>query len=184
MAQLLTTAVTGSLTVLGFINAAGFNITASSYTGSGNLTISSISCSNGFTGSLLGTALYSSRSLVSDFASLAGNALYAVTASFISGSPVSFLGLTTNIKTITNNYTASNTDYTILCKNTASIGIYLTSSFAAGTLLNIKNAGTGTYGIIVTPSSGSLVDGQSSWLINKAYTNMQVQWDGINWWQL
>ena len=184
MAQLVTTGITGSLTVLGNINATGYNVSAS-FISASYISASFITCINGFSGSLYGTALFSSQSLTSNYALFtnnASNANFAATASTITGSPLIVLGFAANIKTISSSYTASNTDYTILCKNTASIGIYLTSSFAAGTLLNIKNAGT--YGIIVTPSSGSLVDGQSSWLINKAYTNMQVQWDGINWWNL
>jgi len=105
------------------------------------------------------------------------------TSSYFTGSFVGTNALTTNIKSIISDYTASNIDYTILCKHTASINIYLTSSLPTGTILNIKNATSGTFSITVSPSSGT-IDGETSFIINTAYTSMNVQYDGINWWNL
>jgi hypothetical protein len=85
------------------------------------------------------------------------------------------------ITTVTSNYSASTSDYTIVCKNTTPISIYLTSSLPAGTMYNIKNGSSGSFPVTVIPSSGT-IDGSSNAIINSAYTSMQVHYDGTNWW--
>jgi hypothetical protein len=86
------------------------------------------------------------------------------------------------IRTITSNYTASSTDYTILCNNTASIGIYLPAGLAVGSMYNIKHIIIGP-SITIKPASG-LIDNSTNQIITNKNDSMTTQWDGSNWWIL
>ena len=119
-----------------------------------------LSTTFGFVGNLTGTSSWASNAI---------NSGTATTASYLIGGSIA-----ASIKTISASYTASVTDYTILYNNTASIGIYLPSTVNTGQMFNIKNASSGTFAVTVTPQSGK-IDGQSTQIINTAYTNMSVQ---------
>jgi hypothetical protein len=82
---------------------------------------------------------------------------------------------TGNVRTISSSYTASSADYTIICVNTSSIGIYLTSSLQIGQIYNIKNYTSLSFNTIAVQPQNGTIDGNTSVNINGAYTNMEIQ---------
>ena len=80
---------------------------------------------------------------------------------------------TQGITTISSSYTASISDYAIICTNTSPISIYLTNSLQTGQHYNIKNYTTLSAAITVIPSTGT-IDGQSTMIVAGAYSNMEI----------
>jgi len=83
------------------------------------------------------------------------------------------------IKTVTNNYTITDTDHTVLVSGAASTNITLPSAVNnSNYVYNIKNITTGAVAISGTVG---LIDLTGSLIINSKFESVTVQSDGSNW---
>lgn len=104
------------------------------------------------------------------------------TANINAGTYISASGLVQVISPQTTTYTTLNTDYTILVDATGGNFTVTLSNAITGQIYNIKKT-TAANTVTITPSSGT-IDGASSTTLTTQYTNIQVQFDGSNWWLL
>jgi hypothetical protein len=90
------------------------------------------------------------------------------------------------IVTKTANYTATGTDYTILC-NAVGGAFTITLPAAAsstGLLLNIKKIDTSTNTVTVDANSTELIDASLTKVLNSSYQNITVHCNGTGWYVL
>lgn len=124
-----------------------------------------------------GTPLYTG----STYPITASWALYTVTSSYIQVSNVSY-----PIKTVTNDYNVTQTDYTILC-NASSNGFNVKLPSAASVnsqIFNIKKIDSTGNIINVYTSAGNYIDFDFTQSIAHRGTNMSLQSDGSQYWIL
>jgi len=87
-------------------------------------------------------------------------------------------GFSTNIVTSTTNYTLGKKNYTVMFSGSTALTASLpAASTVVNQIYNIKNL---TDYPVLVKDGVSLIDGQSSWIINSKYTTMTVQSDGTN----
>lgn len=96
---------------------------------------------------------------------------------FTGGGVIVAQGLAVNIETVTANYAAAQSDFTILVSGTMTVTLPDLSG-RTGQTYRIKNIGSG----IVTISSAYDIDNATSQTLNNQYDSMDVQWDGTQWW--
>lgn len=86
-----------------------------------------------------------------------------------------------SLVTKTANYTATDTDHTIIC-GTGNETFTITLPAASGVtniIYNIKNIGTGT--ITVDGNASETIDGSTTSVISTQYASITIQCDGSNW---
>ena len=90
------------------------------------------------------------------------------------------------ITTKTANYTASGSDYTILCNNTASaITINLpTAAGVAGRIYVIKKISPAGNTVTIDGYLAETIDGANTYVLTAQYSVVRVQSDGTSWWVL
>ena len=90
--------------------------------------------------------------------------------------------LSTAIVTKTANYTASASDYTILCNNTAAaITVFLpNASGITGRMYVIKKISS-SFSVTIQASGSQTIDGVNTQILTSQYQKLVVQSDGSNW---
>ena len=90
------------------------------------------------------------------------------------------------ITTKTANYTASGSDYTILCNNTSgAITISLpTAAGCAGRIYVIKKVSAAGNTVTVDGYLAETIDGNTTYALTSQYSTVTIQSDGTSWWVL
>jgi hypothetical protein len=88
-----------------------------------------------------------------------------------------------SITTKTANYTATATDYTIICNNTSgAITISLpAASGCAGRIYNIKKSSAALNNVVIDPNGSETIDGAATRTLTVQYEGVLIQSDGSNW---
>jgi hypothetical protein len=88
-----------------------------------------------------------------------------------------------SITTKTANYTATATDYTIVCNNTSgAITITLpAASGCSGRIYNIKKASAALNNVVIDPNASETIDGAATRTLTVQYEGVLIQSDGSNW---
>jgi hypothetical protein len=87
-----------------------------------------------------------------------------------------------SIITKTANYTATSSDYTILCNKSSAMNLNLPTAVGiTGRIYVIKKISGASADVTINPNGSQTIDGAGTYVITIQYDRITVQSDGANW---